>query len=69
MTTFGNRLSELRKQKKLKQKDVAEHFGIAVRSYQNYEGGQRRPDYETLVALADYFGVTTDYLLGRTDKP
>ena len=35
-----------------------------MRSYQSYEGGDRRPDYEKLVALADYFGVTTDYLLG-----
>lgn len=52
----------------LKQSDVAAHLGIAVRSYQYYEAGRRRPDYESLVALADYFGVTTDYLLGRTDE-
>ena len=69
MATFGNRLSELRKQKNLKQKDVADHFGMAVRTYQNYEGGQREPNFSILVALADYFDVTTDYLLGRTDEP
>lgn len=68
MNTFGNRLSESRKRKKLKQKEVAEHLGIAVRTYQNYEGGQRRPDYETLVTLADYLDVSTDYLLGRRDE-
>lgn len=51
------------------QKDVAAHLQMAPHSYQNYEGGQRRPDYETLVALADFLDVTTDYLLGRTDEP
>ena len=68
MDTFGNRLSELRKQKNLKQKDVAGHFGMPVRTYQNYEGGQREPNFSTLVALADYFDVSLDYLLGRTDE-
>ena len=47
----------------LKQSDVAAYLGIEVRSYQYYEAGRRRPDYEGLVALA----VTTDYLLGRAD--
>lgn len=42
-------------------------LGIQLRSYQCYESGDRRPDYEKLVALADYFDVTTDYLLGRSD--
>ncbi|HIT02801.1 MAG TPA: helix-turn-helix transcriptional regulator [Candidatus Enterenecus merdae] len=51
----------------LKQSDVAAYLGIEVRSYQYYEAGRRRPDYEGLVALADYFDVTTDYLLGRAD--
>lgn len=53
----------------LRQSDVAAHLGIEVRSYQYYEAGRRRPDYEGLVALADYFDVTTDYLLGRADTP
>ena len=68
MVPFPKRLKEARKRKKLRQTDVAEHFAIAYRTYQNYEGGQRRPDFETLVALADYLDVTPDYLLGRTDK-
>ena len=67
MVPFTERLKEARKKKKLKQREVAGYLQIGVRSYQNYEGGQRRPDYETLVALADFFDVTTDYLLGRTD--
>ena len=69
MVPFSIRLQEARKRKKLRQTDMAEHFKITNRTYQNYEGGQRRPDYEMLVALADYLEVTTDYLLGRTDQP
>ncbi len=69
MVPFSNRLKEARNQKMLKQKEMAQHLGIAIRSYQQYEGGQRRPDYEALVALADFLEVTTDYLLGRTEEP
>ena len=68
MVPFTERLKKARKRKGLKQREVAEYLQIGLRSYQNYEGGQLRPDYETLVALADYFAVTTDYLLGRTDE-
>lgn len=69
MVPFSKRLQEARNRKKLRQIDAAEHFEIAYRTYQNYEGGQRRPDYEMLVAFADFFDVTTDYLLGRTEEP
>lgn len=69
MVPFTQRLKTARKQAGRKQRDIAEHLQIGTRSYQNYEGGQRRPDYETLVAIADYLDVTTDYLLGRTDEP
>lgn len=69
MVPIAARLKEARKQKGLMQKEVAEHIQMAAHSYQQYEGGQRRPDYETLVALADLFDVTTDYLLGRTEEP
>ena len=69
MVPFPARLKEARKRKKLMQKDVAECLQMAAHSYQNYEAGQRRPDYETLVAIADLLDVTTDYLLGRTDEP
>ena len=67
MIKFSERIRELRQEKGVKQREMAELLGIQLRSYQNYEGGERRPDYEGLVALADYFDVTTDYLLGRTD--
>ncbi len=66
---LGKRLSQLRKQSKLKQGELAEIIGIARTTYGMYEQGQRQPDYETLEKLADYFEVTTDYLLGRSDKP
>ena len=68
MIKFAERLKEVRKSRGLTQGEVAAHLNIAARSYQYYEGGRRRPDYEGLVALADYFGVSTDYLLGRTEK-
>ena len=51
------------------QKEVAKYLNMTERSYQHYEGGTRRPNYEILVAIADYLDVTTDYLLGRTEEP
>ena len=68
MIKFAERLRELRREKGVTQLERANFMGVKHRSYQNYEGGDRRPDYEKLVALADYFGVTTDYLLGRSDQ-
>lgn len=69
MIPFAERLQEARKQRQLTQKDVAAYLQMTERAYQHYEGGQRRPNYEVLVAIADYLDVTTDYLLGRTDEP
>lgn len=69
MVPFPQQLKEARELKGYKQREMAEQLGIKLRSYQQYEGGQRRPDYETLVAIADYLDVTTDHLLGRTDVP
>ena len=51
------------------QKEMAEYLGITPRSFQQYEGGKRRPDYETLVKIADLLDVSLDYLFGRTDDP
>ena len=62
------RLKELRNNKGLSQAAIAERFGITQQAYANYERGTRQPDYDTLNKLADYFNVTTDYLLGREDK-
>ncbi|MCI8802880.1 MAG: helix-turn-helix transcriptional regulator [Oscillibacter sp.] len=67
MVKIAERLRALRKERNLRQADVAKLLGIGVRTYQYYEGDDHRPDYEMLIALADFFGVTTDYLLGRSD--
>ena len=66
MIKFAERLRELRREKKVTQSKMADFLGIKLRSYQNYEGGSRRPDYEGLVALADYYEVSLDYLIGRS---
>ena len=67
MENFAQRVRQLRKESGKTQTQMAAFLGIKTRPYQNYESGDRRPDYEKLVALADYFDVTTDYLLGRSD--
>ncbi|PFS73878.1 MULTISPECIES: helix-turn-helix domain-containing protein [Bacillus cereus group] len=65
---FGNKLNSLRKEKKLRQEDMAKHLGIARTTYAMYEQGRREPDYDTLQKLADFFNVSVDYLLGRTNN-
>ena len=66
---MDNKLKFLRTQKKLRQVDVANYLNISQQAYANYERGAREPNQETLVKLAEYYGVTTDYLLGRDDLP
>ena len=62
------RLKELRKKAKLNQKQVADVLGLTVSAYGNYELGQREPTIESLCKLADYYGVTVDYLIGHDIK-
>lgn len=50
-------------------KDFCDASGISYNTYQNYEAGKRMPPAETLILLADFYGVTTDYLLGREPAP
>ena len=61
----GQRMLNMRKQMKKSQSDAADFLGLSVAAYQNYETGRREANYETLCKLADFYGVTTDYLLGR----
>ena len=68
MDKFAQRIKELRNEKKQTQKDMAELLGIKLRAYQYYESGTHYPEVPNLIKLADYFGVTTDYLLGRSDS-
>ena len=68
MEKFSERLRELRKERGLKQKEMAEVCGIKVRSYQQYEYDENYPTVLGLLFLADYFGVSLDYLMGRKDE-
>lgn len=64
--TLGNRLSYLRERRNWTKTDAAKHLGLSsMQQYANYEYGIRQPDNEMLVKLANLYGVTTDYLLGR----
>ena len=63
MNTFGQRLKELRKLKKLKQSDVAQLLGITTRNYQDYEYGKIDPPTSKTIILADYFDVSIDLSL------
>jgi transcriptional regulator with XRE-family HTH domain len=69
MGTSRERLKKLRKDKGLTQKQMAEVLEMTVTGYQYYEYGKREISVKVLTAIADYFDVSTDYLLGRTDDP
>lgn len=64
---LSKRLKELRLEKDILQKDVAKKLNISTSAYGFYEQGKRTPDLTTLELLADYFNVSIDYLLGRTN--
>jgi len=68
MSAFSERLLALREEKKLSQADVAGATGITTRTYQRYEAGEREPVVSTLVRMADFYGVTADYLIGRSEN-
>jgi len=65
---FHERLKELRKKKGVTQKAVAEHLGMVEQAYQKYEYGKHEPNHETTIKLADFFDVSLDYLMGRSDN-
>ena len=62
-------LKDLRTQKGLTRQQLSDTLDLKERTYLKYETGEARPPYETLIKLADYFNVTTDYLLGRNAPP
>lgn len=64
---LSKRLKELRKEKGLSQIQVAIYCDITEKTYQNYELMTREPKLEILIRLADYYGVSLDWLTGRTD--
>ena len=63
----GKRITELRAAKGIYQKQLADDLQVSVATISNYENGRHIPDPVTLCKIADFFGVTTDYLLGRTN--
>ncbi|MED4971384.1 helix-turn-helix domain-containing protein [Parageobacillus toebii] len=67
--TFGKRLRFLRKKRNMTQKDLADRFNLGESTIGMYERDEREPSFEFVRQLADFFNVTTDYLLGRTDNP
>ena len=68
MADFGELLTELRLDKKMTQKALAKVLHVSVGTISNYEKGVHYPDIDKLINLADFFQVTTDYLLGRCES-
>ena len=69
MFNFGIHLKALRTSRNLTQKQLAIEVGSSERGIQQYELGERKPAYDKLIALADYFDVSLDYLTGRSEDP
>lgn len=66
---FSTRLKELRKVKKITQTMLGDAIGITLKQIQRYERGENEPTLSVLIALADFFDVSLDYLVGRSDDP
>lgn len=67
--SFPERLIQIKNDRNLLQKDIAAAVGLSVRAYQYYEKGQKEPTLSVLIRLSDFFGVSLDYLCGRSDDP
>lgn len=65
MINIGKKLKELRKAEKLTQQELADKLGLGRVNYTRYETGAVRPDYETLVLLADFYDISLDELFDR----
>lgn len=64
---FANRLKRLRKELKLTQEQLSHELNIARSTISGYETERKEPDYDTLIYIANYFDVSIDYILGRTN--
>ena len=67
--SFPERLVLLRQSHDLSQKQLASEIRLSEVAIQNYEARRRKPAFDILIALADYFDVSLDYLVGRSDDP
>ncbi len=65
---YYQRLKDLKEDADLTQKDVAEIIGVSVNHYGKYERGETDIPFEKVIALADYYGVSLDYIAGRTNR-
>lgn len=68
MTKLPERLLALRLERGLSQKSLVKEMGFALNTYVRYERGEREPDASALVQMADFYGVTLDYLVGRSEE-
>ena len=69
MATLGERLQQLQIERGILKKDIAKEVGLSIMGYYRYERGERQPTADVLITLADFFDVSIDYLVGRTDNP
>ena len=69
MSDFSDRLVQFREHRHLSQTAVANEIGIALRTYQYYERGEREPQLSTLIRLADFYRIPLDELVGREVPP
>ena len=65
---ISERLKILRKEQGYTQRNIADGLSIAETQYQAYEQGRKKPGHDKLIALADFFDVSIDYLVGRTNN-
>lgn len=69
MTQFSARIKQIRKDRKLTQKQMAALLSTTERNYQYYEAGTREPSLETFIEIVTALDVSADYLLGRSEEP
>jgi transcriptional regulator with XRE-family HTH domain len=65
---YGNRIAHLRDEQRLTQEELAQKLGINRAALSHYENNRREPDYATIQRVADFFHVTVDFLMGRTQE-
>lgn len=68
MSKLSERLFALRQERGLSQKKLVKEMGFALNTYVRYERGERVPDADVLIRIADFYGVTLDYLVGRSEE-
>jgi len=68
LSVFSERLSLLRAQRHISQQAFAKEIGISNRAYQYYESGEREPAISVAARIADFYGVSLDYLAGRSEE-